>query len=59
VRDLKAKGVTFAELDASSFAGQPGATDGHITDFGSVKPAWFNDTEGNILALKELVSAQA
>jgi predicted enzyme related to lactoylglutathione lyase len=55
VPELKARGVRFEDLDASSFQGQAGVTAGDITDFGSVKSAWFKDTEGNILALNEIV----
>jgi predicted enzyme related to lactoylglutathione lyase len=56
VQELHARGVTFEKLDASSFQGQEGVTAGHITDFGPVKSAWLRDTEGNILALNEIVS---
>jgi catechol 2,3-dioxygenase-like lactoylglutathione lyase family enzyme len=56
VHELKAKGVRFEELDASSFQGLAGVTTDDITDFGPVKSAWFKDTEGNILALNEIVA---
>lgn len=55
VSRLAARGVVFLEPDASSFRGREGAIDGPITDYGSVKSAWLRDSEGNILALNELV----
>jgi predicted enzyme related to lactoylglutathione lyase len=54
VRELEARGVAFAELDASSFGGLEGRVEGPITDFGPVKSSWLRDSEGNILALNEL-----
>jgi catechol 2,3-dioxygenase-like lactoylglutathione lyase family enzyme len=56
VEELKARGATFAPLPGSaSFAGQAGALQGEVMDFGAVKSAWLLDTEGNLLALNELV----
>ena len=47
---------TFEHLPgAASFAGQAGARHGEVMDFGAVKSAWLKDTEGNVLALNELV----
>jgi catechol 2,3-dioxygenase-like lactoylglutathione lyase family enzyme len=56
VDELAAQGVAFVEPDSSTFQGQAATVAGHITDYGPVKSAWFRDTEGNILALNELVS---
>jgi catechol 2,3-dioxygenase-like lactoylglutathione lyase family enzyme len=44
--NLKAKGVTFNEYDL------PGVktVDG-VVELGGMKTAWFNDSEGNIIAL--------
>jgi catechol 2,3-dioxygenase-like lactoylglutathione lyase family enzyme len=56
VHELEARGVLFAELDATSFRGVEGRVDGPITDFGPVKSAWLHDSEGNILALNELAA---
>jgi len=46
--DLKAKGVEFNEYDL------PGVTtvDG-VVEMGGMRTAWFNDSEGNIIALGE------
>jgi hypothetical protein len=56
VEQLKARGATFEQLPGStSFAGQAGARDGEVMDFGVVKSAFLKDTEGNLLALNELV----
>lgn len=48
VAALRSKGVVFEEYEP------PGAstTDG-IMDFGSVKSAWFKDSEGNLLSIVE------
>jgi catechol 2,3-dioxygenase-like lactoylglutathione lyase family enzyme len=56
VQELDARGVTFEDLDASSFQGQAGVRSGPITDFGPVKSVWLRDTEGNLLALNEIVA---
>jgi hypothetical protein len=56
VQELAARGVAFEGPDASSsFQGRTGAVAGPITDYGPVESAWFKDTEGNILALNEIV----
>jgi catechol 2,3-dioxygenase-like lactoylglutathione lyase family enzyme len=56
VEGLKARGATFQPLpDSTSFAGQAGVRHGEVTDFGPVKSALVRDTEGNLLALNELV----
>ena len=46
--ELRSKGVTFNDYDL------PGLTtvDG-VVDVGGMKTAWFNDSEGNIIALGE------
>ena len=49
VATLRSKGVTFEEYEPSPGAS---ATDG-IMDFGSVKAAWFKDSEGNLLSIVE------
>lgn len=58
VEGLKAKGVAFEDLGASdaSFRGREGVAAGEVVDFGAAKSAWFKDTEGNILALNEVVA---
>ena len=48
IRDLKARGVTFADYDLPGFK-----TVGHVCVLGSEKAAWFQDPEGNILCLHE------
>lgn len=48
IRDLKARGVTFADYD---FPGLK--TVEHVCVLGAEKAAWFNDPEGNILCLHE------
>jgi predicted enzyme related to lactoylglutathione lyase len=46
VKELKAKGVVFEEID------MPGLkTVDSIATMGPIKGAWFKDTEGNILAV--------
>jgi catechol 2,3-dioxygenase-like lactoylglutathione lyase family enzyme len=56
VRELRARGVEFRNYGSSSFQGQNGVVQGDVTDYGPVKSAWFQDTEGNVLALTEIVS---
>ena len=46
VAGLKAKGVTFQDIDAPGIKTVNG-----IATMGDMKGAWFNDTEGNILAV--------
>ena len=50
VKEMKAKGVAFEEYD---FPGLK--TVDSIASFGEAKAAWFKDTEGNILALGNVV----
>jgi len=53
---LKARGATFQPLASSaSFAGQEGSRDGEVMDFGPVKSAFLQDSEGNLLALNEII----
>ncbi|HEX4212887.1 MAG TPA: VOC family protein [Candidatus Dormibacteraeota bacterium] len=56
VRELRSRGVEFRNYGSTSFQGQEGVVDGDVTDYGPVKSAWFRDTEGNVLALNEIVS---
>ncbi|MBI2008965.1 VOC family protein [Candidatus Saccharibacteria bacterium] len=49
VADLKAKGVVFEEYDTPSYMTVNG-----IATMGSVKAAWFKDSEGNILAISQM-----
>ncbi|HEU4917601.1 MAG TPA: VOC family protein [Acidimicrobiia bacterium] len=55
IEDLRAKGVTFEEVDF----GEMGKTvDGVISSAdGMSKAAWFKDSEGNILSLSTLPPA--
>jgi catechol 2,3-dioxygenase-like lactoylglutathione lyase family enzyme len=56
VEELAARGATFQQLPgAASFAGEAGARKGAVVDFGAVKSAFLKDSEGNLLALNELV----
>jgi catechol 2,3-dioxygenase-like lactoylglutathione lyase family enzyme len=49
VARLQSKGVTF-----EIFPGPPGATmKNGIMDRGSIKAAWFKDTEGNLISIAE------
>ena len=49
VKELKAKGIVFEEYD------MPGLkTVNSIATLGSMKSAWFKDTEGNILGLSQM-----
>jgi predicted enzyme related to lactoylglutathione lyase len=48
VAELKAKGVTFEHYD------MPGMKD-EIATRGGARSAWFKDTEGNILAIVQIV----
>jgi catechol 2,3-dioxygenase-like lactoylglutathione lyase family enzyme len=49
VARLRSKGVTF-----ETFPGPPGATmKKGIMDRGSMKAAWFKDTEGNLISIAE------
>jgi catechol 2,3-dioxygenase-like lactoylglutathione lyase family enzyme len=48
IRELKARGVAFADYDLPGFK-----TVEHVCVLGSEKAAWFQDPEGNILCLHE------
>jgi len=52
VADLKARGVTFENYD---IPGEKSASG--VVTAGGAKAAWFKDSEGNILAIIENVSA--
>jgi catechol 2,3-dioxygenase-like lactoylglutathione lyase family enzyme len=56
VRGLEARGVEFVTPEPASFAGIQGGIDGRVVDFGAVKSTWLRDSEGNVLALNELVA---
>ena len=51
VRELKAKGVAFEEIDAPGIK----TVDG-VATMNGMKAAWFKDTEGNILAITSMGS---
>jgi predicted enzyme related to lactoylglutathione lyase len=51
VAELKARGVVFEEYDVPGLKTVDGVATG-----GGTKAAWFKDSEGNILALIQLVS---
>ncbi|MFQ6011398.1 MAG: VOC family protein [Nitrososphaerales archaeon] len=46
VRGLEVKGVRFMDYDSPEIK-----TENHIATAGSIKGAWFADTEGNILGI--------
>jgi catechol 2,3-dioxygenase-like lactoylglutathione lyase family enzyme len=48
VADLKSKGVTFNDYDLPGIK----TVDG-VIELGGMRTAWFNDSEGNIIALGE------
>jgi catechol 2,3-dioxygenase-like lactoylglutathione lyase family enzyme len=48
VRDLEGRGVQFLDYTEG-----PLKTTGHIAQFGPARGAWFHDTEGNILGLRQ------
>lgn len=50
VAALRGRGVAFFEFDDG-----PLRTEDGIADFGVTRAAWFEDTEGNVLALDEPV----
>lgn len=57
VEQLEGRGATFQPLPgAASFAGREGHSHGAVMDFGPVKSAFLRDSEGNLLALNELVA---
>jgi catechol 2,3-dioxygenase-like lactoylglutathione lyase family enzyme len=53
VRELKAKGVVFDEIDAPE-AGIK-TVDG-VATMGDMKASWFKDTEGNTLAITNMAT---
>jgi hypothetical protein len=57
VAGLTARGVAFLDAAPSSFAGMEGRISGggKIVDYGPVKSTWLRDSEGNVLALNEIV----
>ena len=55
VAALKARGATFRPPAPASFAGMEGKLAGDILDFGTVKSAFLQDPEGNVLALNEFI----
>jgi catechol 2,3-dioxygenase-like lactoylglutathione lyase family enzyme len=56
VAGLEARGARFQPLpEEASFAGRPGRASGHVMDFGPVRSAFVLDSEGNLLALNEVV----
>ena len=50
VAELKSRGVVFEEYDLPGLV-----TKNSIAVGGGAKTAWFKDTEGNILAISELL----
>jgi catechol 2,3-dioxygenase-like lactoylglutathione lyase family enzyme len=50
VKELKAKGVVFQDIEVPSLGIK---TVEGIATMGTIKGAWFNDTEGNILGITE------
>jgi predicted enzyme related to lactoylglutathione lyase len=54
VADLRKRGVVFEEYDLPGLKTVKGIATG-----GGTKAAWFKDTEGNIMAVIEPVSARA
>jgi catechol 2,3-dioxygenase-like lactoylglutathione lyase family enzyme len=56
VRALGERGVEFVVPDAESFGGVEAQRTGSVLDFGAVKSTSLLDSEGNLLALNELVA---
>lgn len=56
VAELKSRGANFLAPAAGSFAGVEGKATAEVMDFGAVKSAFLQDTEGNVLALNEIVT---
>lgn len=52
VEELKSRGVVFEEYDSADLK-----TVNSIADYGSLKGAWFKDSEGNLVGLVELTEA--
>jgi catechol 2,3-dioxygenase-like lactoylglutathione lyase family enzyme len=59
VAELERRGVELVTPEASSFQGVAGRIAGHVIDYGAVKSTWFRDSEGNVLALNEIVMTPA
>ena len=59
VAGLLDRGVEFVDPAPASFGGQEGVIAGRIIDFGPVRSTWLRDSEGNILALNEIVNPPA
>jgi catechol 2,3-dioxygenase-like lactoylglutathione lyase family enzyme len=59
VAELERRGVDVVAPQGSSFQGVAGRIAGHVIDYGAVKSAWFRDTEGNVLAMNEIVMTPA
>lgn len=55
VDELAEAGAEILPLGEGSFAGVEGVPRGRIMDFGPVKSVFVRDSEGNILALNEMV----
>lgn len=56
VAELAARGAEFEPVPGSAeFAGSAGRRQGVVMDFGPVRSAFVRDSEGNLLALNELV----
>ena len=57
VDGLTARGVAFLDATPSCFAGTEGtiSAGGKVMDYGPVKSTWLRDSEGNVLALNEIV----
>lgn len=51
IADLEANGVVFSDYDLPGLK-----TVNHVCVLGAEKAAWFNDTEGNILCIHEIIS---
>jgi catechol 2,3-dioxygenase-like lactoylglutathione lyase family enzyme len=57
VDGLTARGVAFLDATPSSFAGTEGTiSGGKVIDYGPVRSTWLRDSEGNVLALNEIVA---
>jgi catechol 2,3-dioxygenase-like lactoylglutathione lyase family enzyme len=55
VAELGARGVEFLAPGSTSFQGTEGEVSGAVVDYGPVKSVWLRDSEGNLLALNEIV----
>jgi catechol 2,3-dioxygenase-like lactoylglutathione lyase family enzyme len=56
VAELARRGVEFVAPEESSFQGVAGRIAGHVIDYGAVKSTWFRDSEGNVLAMNEIMT---